>query len=83
MIAGSAPGYGARPMTDAPAPALQPVACSPCSGSGKVLSNLGGTLHSLPCPWCEGTGVEIPGHDAQAARRGVHDDAGVVQPETD
>jgi hypothetical protein len=23
----------------------------------------------VPCPWCEGTGTFIPGHDAQAARR--------------
>jgi hypothetical protein len=24
----------------------------------------------VPCPWCEGTGRFIAGHDAQAARRG-------------
>jgi len=29
----------------------------------------------VPCPWCEGTGRFIPGHDAQAARRGGGDAA--------
>ena len=46
------------------------VACAPCRGTGRVISNLGGTPHEEPCPWCEGTGRFIPGHDAQAARRG-------------
>jgi hypothetical protein len=35
-----------------------------------VISNLGGSPNKVPCPWCEGTGVFIPDHDAQAARRG-------------
>jgi DnaJ-class molecular chaperone len=43
--------------------------CPPCRGTGKVLSNLGGTAHQVTCPWCEGTGFLIPGHDAQAAKR--------------
>jgi hypothetical protein len=34
-----------------------------------VVSNLGGTAHEVTCPWCEGSGLFIPGHDAQAARR--------------
>ena len=59
-----------------------PAECSPCRGTGTALSNLGGTLHSLPCPWCEGTGVEIPGHDAQAARRPA-DAEPKVTPETE
>ncbi len=41
----------------------------PCSGTGKVVSNSGGEPHPVTCPWCEGGGVTIPGHDAQAARR--------------
>jgi len=35
-----------------------------------VISNLGGSPNEVPCPWCDGTGVFIPDHDAQAARRG-------------
>ena len=76
------PGYGARPMADDAAPTTEPVQCSPCRGTKSVLSNLGGTLHSIVCPWCEGTGLEIPGHDAQAARRGDEPPA-AVQPETE
>jgi hypothetical protein len=37
-----------------------------CRGSGKVISNLGGTPKTVTCPWCEGGGVRIPGIDAQA-----------------
>ena len=44
--------------------------CAPCRGTGKVISNLGGSPSEVPCPWCEGSGRPIPGHDAQAARRG-------------
>jgi hypothetical protein len=33
-----------------------------------VLSLLGGTPAQVVCPWCEGSGMQIPGHDAQAAR---------------
>lgn len=46
-----------------PAPAAQP--CSPCRGTGRVVSGLGGAPHELPCPWCGGSGVFAPGHDAQ------------------
>ena len=49
---------------DAPAPA-----CAPCRGTGKVISNLGGTPQQVTCPWCEGGGVFLPQHDAQAARK--------------
>ena len=48
-----------------PDPALP---CSPCRGTGQVVSNLGGTPSQVTCPWCEGTGTQLPGHDAQAAR---------------
>jgi hypothetical protein len=30
-----------------------------------VTSNLGGERHEVACPWCDGTGRFIPGHDAQ------------------
>ncbi|MEA2154411.1 MAG: hypothetical protein QOE11_551 [Solirubrobacteraceae bacterium] len=33
-----------------------------------MLSQLGGTPATVDCPWCDGTGTQIPGHDAQAAR---------------
>jgi len=47
--------------------------CTACRGTGTVISGLGGEPHPVPCPWCEGTGRRIPGHDAQAARRGGED----------
>lgn len=37
-----------------------------CRGTGTVISNLGGKPSTLPCPWCEGGGVRLPGVDAQA-----------------
>jgi DnaJ-class molecular chaperone len=49
--------------------AAEPRECAPCRGTGQVISNLGGTEQRVPCPWCDGTGTFIPGHDAQAARR--------------
>ena len=51
----------------APDPARQE--CSACRGTGRVISNLGGSPHPEQCPWCEGAGRFIPGHDAQARRR--------------
>jgi DnaJ-class molecular chaperone len=48
---------------------LGPLPCSPCRGTGKLNSNSGGEPHSVDCPWCEGSGVLIPEHDAQAAQR--------------
>ena len=55
-------------MADQDAP-TEPVPCPPCSGSGKVISNLGGSPSTVDCPWCEGTGVLDPEHDAQARWR--------------
>ncbi|MEA2232751.1 MAG: hypothetical protein QOD83_2567 [Solirubrobacteraceae bacterium] len=46
-----------------------PVACAPCRGTGSVISNLGGEPSHVRCPWCEGGGTQIPGHDAQAHER--------------
>jgi DnaJ-class molecular chaperone len=40
--------------------------CMPCRGNGSVISNKGGTPQTVECPWCRGTGIRIPGHDAQA-----------------
>jgi hypothetical protein len=48
----------------------EPRPCTACRGTGRVISNLGGSPNEVTCPWCEGTGRVIPGHDAQAARRG-------------
>lgn len=49
--------------------AAEPRECTACRGTGRVISNLGGTEQTVPCPWCEGTGRFIPGHDAQAPKR--------------
>ena len=40
-----------------------------CRGTGRIVSRLGGSASTVTCPWCEGRGQVIPGHDAQAARR--------------
>jgi DnaJ-class molecular chaperone len=53
----------------APAEPHDPQRCTPCRGTGKVVSNLGGTPQTVTCPWCEGSGVYDPHHDAQVARR--------------
>lgn len=38
-----------------------------CRGTGRVISNLGGTSSTVACPWCEGTGTRPAGEvDAQA-----------------
>jgi DnaJ-class molecular chaperone len=58
---------------DAPA---EPQPCSPCRGTGKVLSNLGGSPAEVDCPWCEGTGTFIPDHDAQERHRAAAAPAG-------
>jgi DnaJ-class molecular chaperone len=50
------------------APVDDPSRCHPCRGTGRVISNKGGTPHDVECPWCEGTGRFIPEHDAQAVR---------------
>jgi len=54
--------------TDESTPA-EPPPCAPCRGTGQVISNLGGEPSTVMCPWCEGSGMQLPGHDAQAARR--------------
>jgi DnaJ-class molecular chaperone len=57
-------------MADDAATPDEPRPCDPCRGTGQVISNLGGSPSTVTCPWCDGTGVFAPGHDAQAARRG-------------
>ena len=47
---------------------MTPVAAAlPCRGTGKLSSSLGGDPHEITCPWCGGSGVFVPGRDAQAA----------------
>jgi DnaJ-class molecular chaperone len=57
--------------TEPAAPDASRAACSPCRGTGVVVSNLGGEASTEPCPWCEGSGMFLAEHDAQAARRAV------------
>ena len=52
------------------------VPCSACRGTGRVISNLGGSPHEVPCPWCDGGGRRLTEHDAQAA-------GGVEKPDGD
>jgi DnaJ-class molecular chaperone len=49
--------------------AAEPKPCAPCRGTGQLISNLGGEPSTVTCPWCEGGGMQLAGHDAQAARR--------------
>jgi hypothetical protein len=43
-----------------------PQECMPCRGTGRVISNLGGTVNKVTCPWCQGDGVRHFDVDAQA-----------------
>jgi DnaJ-class molecular chaperone len=43
----------------------EPRECMACRGTGRVISNLGGTPSTVTCPWCEGGGMRVPGIDAQ------------------
>jgi hypothetical protein len=48
-----------------------------CRGTGRVISNLGGTPSELTCPWCAGAGMRVADINAQAAwvqRRGADAD---------
>jgi DnaJ-class molecular chaperone len=56
-----------------------PRECMACRGSGKVISNLGGTPSTLACPWCGGSGERVPGIDAQA-RWLIQDGEGAAAP---
>ena len=48
---------------------LAPDACFACRGTGQVVSHLGGEEQLVACPWCEGSGLRLVGHDAQARWR--------------
>jgi len=63
------PRYRARAMATDEQPQPGPRPCPPCRGTGRVISGAGGAPHEVTCPWCEGSGVFLPEHDAQAARR--------------
>ena len=39
--------------------------CTPCRGTGRLLSSLGGQSHEVTCPWCRGSGRFTAGEDAQ------------------
>jgi DnaJ-class molecular chaperone len=47
--------------------AHEPRECMACRGTGRVISNLGGTPSEIACPWCGGAGLRVAGRDAQAA----------------
>jgi hypothetical protein len=44
----------------------EPRECMACRGTGRVISNLGGSPSTVSCPWCAGTGLRPPEIDAQA-----------------
>ena len=46
--------------------AHEPRECMACRGTGKVISNLGGTPSTIDCPWCGGSGTRLAEIDAQA-----------------
>jgi hypothetical protein len=48
-----------------------PQECMPCRGTGKVISNLGGSPAKVTCPWCGGERVRQPDIDAQARWTGA------------
>lgn len=37
-----------------------------CRGTGRVISNLGGSPSTIECPWCGGEGLRPAEVDAQA-----------------
>ena len=59
-----------RRAAEPPKPDPERATCSPCRGTGQVISNLGGEAKQVTCPWCDGTGQFVPGHDAQAREGG-------------
>lgn len=40
-------------------------ACTPCRGTGSLISGKGGTPHTVSCPWCGGDGRFHRGRDSQ------------------
>jgi hypothetical protein len=58
----------------------EPRECMACRATGRVISNLGGSPSSVTCPWCGGSGLRVPGIDAQA--RWV-EEQGVAEPQAE
>ena len=56
-------------MSEEPSEPVEAAPCGACRGTGVVISNLGGEPHEQPCPWCDGGGVFLREHDAQARWR--------------
>ena len=54
----------------------EPRECMACRGTGRVISNLGGTPSTVGCPWCSGSGLRPAEIDAQE-----HWGEGEVSPE--
>ncbi|WP_051471969.1 hypothetical protein [Patulibacter minatonensis] len=50
---------------DAPAVDEAHRECWVCRSTGKLISGADGEPHEVVCPWCEGTKLTIPAHDAQ------------------
>ena len=44
----------------------EPRECMACRGTGRVISNLGGSPSTVECPWCGGGGLRPAEVDAQA-----------------
>jgi len=56
-------------VAEPPIEQTSPAPCDACRGTGVVISHLGGEPHEERCPWCDGVGVRLPAHDAQARWR--------------
>ena len=44
----------------------EPRECMACRGTGRAISNLGGSPSTVECPWCAGGGIRLAEIDAQA-----------------
>lgn len=60
------PGQGAEGTTNEGGDPQERTTCTPCRGTGRLVSALGGERHEVTCPWCGGSGRFSPGRDAQA-----------------
>jgi len=65
-------------MADETDPPSRSDDCLACRGTGQVISSLGGERKPVACPWCEGSGVRLTGHDAQARWRASADAVGAA-----
>jgi len=54
-----------------------------CRGTGRVISNLGGSPSTVACPWCEGSGLRRAEIDAQAHWAAGQEGAGDTAQATD